>query len=207
MYPEEQKWLTKKKLLIGAGILAVIFIVIPFFSLMSDIRFSKDDGVSGFITLGSKYDENEKNTSAAAGENSPAPGQTPNPASAPSPSPASTPAAKSAAPAPTPSPASPSPAPAGPPQTVEIIYAEQCFNFGEPNVTINRGDTIKFLNYAEEDDFWPTSSDPTHTAYPGFDAGHPIHVYESWSFTFDRAGAWGYRDQLHPECTGTITVQ
>jgi plastocyanin len=89
-----------------------------------------------------------------------------------------------------------------------MMYSNGCFNFGDSNLTIARGDTVKFQNFSETRAFWPASNNhPTHTLYPEFDAGQPYYPNSSWSFTFLKAGAWGYHDHMHPECTGTITVQ
>lgn len=44
---------------------------------------------------------------------------------------------------------------------------------------------------------------PIHTDLPGFD---PRKVQESFSFTFDRVGEWGFHNHLRPSDTGTIIV-
>jgi plastocyanin len=92
----------------------------------------------------------------------------------------------------------------------EVIFYEGCFNYeeGGGNLTIKRGETVKFVNFAENWDMWVASNPhPTHELYPEFNAGRVIRVEESWSFTFTKAGSWGYHDHLHPQCGGTITVQ
>jgi len=79
--------------------------------------------------------------------------------------------------------------------------------FNPSNLTINKGDTVKFVN---DDDVshWPASSPhPTHTTYPEFDSSRPIAAGGSWSFTFTYVGAWSYHCHLHPSMSGFITVQ
>ena len=48
---------------------------------------------------------------------------------------------------------------------------------------------------------------PTHELYPSFDAQKTILDGDSYEFTFDRAGRWGYHDHLNPDIQGTIVVE
>lgn len=136
---------------------------------------------------------------------------------APSPSPATTPATTnspppgpSSSPAPSPSPA-PTPAPTPPPasykpQTYTIRYTNQCFS--PANYTIQKSDTIIFINDTSNKGMWPAADPhPSHSSYPDFDPKQVINPGASWPFTFNRAGSWGYHDHLKPSCTGTITVK
>lgn len=77
----------------------------------------------------------------------------------------------------------------------------------EPHeVTIHQGETVSFVN--ESSDFhWPASDvHPTHSIYSEFDPREPIAPGETWSFTFDRAGAWEFHDHLRANFKGVITV-
>lgn len=79
--------------------------------------------------------------------------------------------------------------------------------FVPETLTINQGDTVTFKS-TEGKFFWPASNPhPTHTIYPAFDPRQPIAAKDSWSFTFDRVGSWGYHDHLEPYFTGTIIVR
>ena len=66
---------------------------------------------------------------------------------------------------------------------------------------------------------WPASNiHPTHTVYPGsniekcgteegmFDACRGVERGESWSFVFDKPGAWRYHDHLESSAGGVIEV-
>ena len=78
--------------------------------------------------------------------------------------------------------------------------------FYPKELTIQRGDTVKFTTTGDKF-FWPASSvHPTHTIYPEFDPGGPIDHNESWSFTFDEPGIWRYHDHVRASATGKITV-
>lgn len=88
------------------------------------------------------------------------------------------------------------------------------------NVTIKRGQTVKFVNNATRS-VWPASDEhPTHTKYAGtsrtehcpdtanvaFDACRGLATGESWEFTFAKAGSWDYHDHMRASVGGVITV-
>lgn len=81
-------------------------------------------------------------------------------------------------------------------------------------IAIKVGDTITFIN-KDIVNHWPASDPhPTHTEYPQqggcigsmFDACHELVTNSTFSFTFTKAGVWGYHDHLDPFQTGTIRV-
>ncbi len=91
------------------------------------------------------------------------------------------------------------------PKTYDMAYTNSCYS--PKDLTIKKGDTVKFTNNAGRN-MWPASNDhPSHTIYPEFDAKKAFSKGSTWSFTFDKAGTWGYHDHLKDSCTGTITVQ
>ena len=71
---------------------------------------------------------------------------------------------------------------------------------------IKQGQTVEFVNDSKED-YWPASDPhPTHTDYPGFDAGKTILPGQSWDFTFNRTGRYGYHNHLAPETHAEIVI-
>jgi plastocyanin len=79
--------------------------------------------------------------------------------------------------------------------------------FTPASLTIKQGDTVEFVNRSDRD-FHPASNDhPDHTIYPEFDARDEIEPGGSYSFTFERAGSWGYHNHELEGHTGTIVVQ
>ena len=79
--------------------------------------------------------------------------------------------------------------------------------FEPSSLTVSSGDTVTFENESS-DDSWPASDvHPTHQNYPGFDSKKPLLAGESYSFTFTKAGSWGYHNHLEPDVTGTIVVE
>ncbi len=100
--------------------------------------------------------------------------------------------------------------------TVEITED----GFSPKTVSIKAGDTVTFVN-RDIVPHWPASAmHPEHTAYPGsdikkcgtpeqagiFDACKELAQGESFSFTFNEKGSWGYHDHLNPTLWGTINV-
>jgi plastocyanin len=79
--------------------------------------------------------------------------------------------------------------------------------FSPETLMVEAGETVTFENESD-DDRWPASNvHPTHELYPGFDARKAVLPGESYSFTFERRGRWGYHDHLNPDLQGTIVVE
>jgi plastocyanin len=74
-------------------------------------------------------------------------------------------------------------------------------------IGVKRGEYVTWIN---EDPGGPhrvaSNPDPSHADYPGFDSVDPIAPGQSWGFKFDKIGAWGYSDRLHPSVTGEVRV-
>ena len=94
-----------------------------------------------------------------------------------------------------------------------VTYNDE--GFSPATLTVKAGTTVTFQNDSLEA-FRPASADhPTHGVYPTtggcagstFDACKNVQPGDPWSFKFDEVGTWEYHDHLHPEDTGTITVE
>lgn len=94
-----------------------------------------------------------------------------------------------------------------------VVYTDS--GFYPPVLNVAAGTYVSFENRSHFP-FWPASDPhPAHTGYPVqgdcggslFDACAPIAPGQAWNIRFDRAGAWGYHDHLHPAHTGTIVVK
>ena len=89
--------------------------------------------------------------------------------------------------------------------------------FSPKTIEVSKGDTVTFTNNSSRNMWIASNMHPTHNEYPtesdedclgsSFDACIGIPVGESWSFTFDRIGEWGYHDHLSVSRTGTIIVE
>jgi len=97
---------------------------------------------------------------------------------------------------------------------VLISYTDNGF---EPaNVTIKKGDTVRFTNNSTDKMNMKILSPGSvgDTQYPGaascggsaLNSCDDIALQDFWEFTFTSVGSWTYQDSLHPDNKGTITV-
>lgn len=91
-----------------------------------------------------------------------------------------------------------------PKQTHEVILTID--GFSPQEITLNKGDAIKFTTSLGKP-FWPASNlHPTHTIYPEFDPKEPVAANKDWSFVFNKSGEWKFHDHLSPIFKGKVTV-
>lgn len=72
-------------------------------------------------------------------------------------------------------------------------------NFALPSITVAAGTTVE----------WTNQDDVPHTATAdegAFDSG-TLNTGDSYEFTFDEPGTFSYFCEVHPNMTGTITVE
>lgn len=79
--------------------------------------------------------------------------------------------------------------------------------FSPSTITISKGDYVQFINDDTASHEPASNPHPTHTDYPGFDAGAPIATGKYYRFQFEKIGTWGYHDHLHSNLTGTVIVK
>lgn len=107
---------------------------------------------------------------------------------------------------PTPAPAAtpnPTPSQAPQPKTVSVNIQNNVL----PDITVNVGDTVIWTN-KDTVGHWPASDPhPTHTQVPGLDALKNLVTNGTYSFTFTKAGTFGYHDHSNPTVHATITVK
>ncbi len=104
-------------------------------------------------------------------------------------------------------------------KTIVINMTDSGFTPSE--VSINAGDTVRFVNQSSLSR-WPASAiHPIHELYPGssiikcqtteadsiFDACRGLNQGESFSFIFAVKGTWPYHDHLQSSMTGRIVVK
>jgi len=92
--------------------------------------------------------------------------------------------------------------------------------FSPASLEVSVGATVTFQNNGSKG-IWPASAlHPTHKLYPGsdiskcgtddadsiFDACKSVAPGDSYSFTFDEVGTWGYHDHFRPSDNGNIIV-
>lgn len=89
-------------------------------------------------------------------------------------------------------------------KTVEITYENNAFS--PQNVTINSGDTVKFV---VKNGLVQVASNPhpTHTGYADFDSLVTLKAGQTYEFTFTKTGSFGFHNHLKQSEMGTIFVK
>lgn len=78
--------------------------------------------------------------------------------------------------------------------------------FSPASVTVEAGSTVRFVNNGTRT-MWVASDDhPAHTDLPEFDNKGGVGPGETYEFTFDTEGTWGYHDHLSSSAVGTVEV-
>lgn len=91
-------------------------------------------------------------------------------------------------------------APAVPPTSVEVVLAGAVGRFQPSQVTVARGAAVQWHN--------TTSFAHTVTFDAGDTAQHALAAAGGrYSFTFSKAGTFGYHCSIHPSMTGAVIVQ
>ncbi len=90
-------------------------------------------------------------------------------------------------------------------QSATVEYTES--GFSPSRVIIPIGGTVTFVNHSTQDMRVASNPHPTHTDYQGFDEGTSVGNGQSYSFTFTKAGTWGYHNHLSPNRGGQVVVQ
>lgn len=93
-----------------------------------------------------------------------------------------------------------------PVETEEVRVSITSDGFVPETVLVTTGTTVTWIN--EDDELHRVASNPhpTHDDLLGLDSGEAIGLGESYSFTFDDPGEFGYHDHLDPETNGTVVV-
>lgn len=90
-------------------------------------------------------------------------------------------------------------------EMVLVTYTDS--GFSPKSVTIDAGDTIRFMNESSGT-FWPAAKPhPFHTSVPGFDAKRAISAGSSYEFTFTKTGTFGYHNHPYSSISGTVIVR
>ncbi|PCI30788.1 hypothetical protein COB52_00915 [Candidatus Kaiserbacteria bacterium] len=96
-----------------------------------------------------------------------------------------------------------------------ITYTDD--GFDNSDITINKGDTVRFVDQSTNGVWVGSNSHPTHTNYPkksegdclgsSFDTCRILVAAEFWEFTFDEVGKWSYHNHAKARDGGVITVE
>lgn len=97
---------------------------------------------------------------------------------------------------------------------IQVVYTDE--GFDPDTITVNSGETVRWINNSSRNMRVASAVHPTHTLYPAksgddclgssFDACVGVAQGGSWEFTFDEIGSWKYHDHLNASKTGTVEV-
>ena len=104
-------------------------------------------------------------------------------------------------------------------KTVTVIYGAN--GFSPSTITIKRGDTVTFVNQSSGSMWVGSAMHPDHKLYdgtdlkthcasravPSFDSCKNMSKGDSYSFTFNKIGAWGYHNHSAANHFGKIIVE
>jgi len=101
----------------------------------------------------------------------------------------------------------PSPAETGTP-VPKITVRYTSTGFSPATFTVNKGETVRFINETTGRMSVASDPHPTHTIYPEFDQYKTSARGQStFDFTFEKIGTWGYHNHAQASHTGTVIVQ
>ncbi|MFB6144423.1 MAG: plastocyanin/azurin family copper-binding protein [Candidatus Nanohaloarchaea archaeon] len=101
-------------------------------------------------------------------------------------------------------------------ETHTVYYTSE--GFQPQQITIQKGDTVVWVNNASAPMWVASNNHPTHTKYSGTSLYRHCSNGESntfdqcstgdrYSFTFTKTGEWGYHNHRAPLDTGTVVVE
>lgn len=97
---------------------------------------------------------------------------------------------------------------------VTVTYTDA--GFSPATVTINKGQTVRWVNQSGGPMWVATALHPTHEVYPGSDidkCGSGADIFDqcantdSYVFTFNEIGEWGYHNHVQAGKFGKVIVQ
>lgn len=86
-----------------------------------------------------------------------------------------------------------------------ITYDGKAFN--PASITVKKGTVVTWTNNSDKSVWVASNPHPTHTGLPGFDKLRGMGKGESYSYTFDKTGSFGYHNHLNTSAGGTVTVE
>lgn len=95
--------------------------------------------------------------------------------------------------------------PASENETTTVIYTAS--GFSPDLLHVKTGAKITFKNDSGEKLWVASNPHPSHTDYHGFDSLKALNQGQTYTFTFNRLGTFGYHNHLRPLMMGTIVVE
>ena len=108
------------------------------------------------------------------------------------------------------------PSPTGAPMSAQVMYTST--GFSPATVTIAKGGTVTFVDQSGNPMWVASNPHPIHNGYSGTTVAQhcpdtadiafdQCHTGNTYTFTFLKAGTWGYHNHAQHSDTGTVIVQ
>ena len=91
-------------------------------------------------------------------------------------------------------------------EKTQVTVTASSEGFSPASVTVKKGEAVVFANESDAEVWVASAFHQTHDVYPEFDELEGMSKGESWSFTFDKVGAWKYHNHLNPTQFGEVVV-
>jgi len=103
----------------------------------------------------------------------------------------------------------------------EYVVTYTDAGYAPATLKVKRGEAVTFKNQSSQSLWTASGVHPSHRVYSGtsldehcpdtantaFDACQGVLPGQSWSFTFNKVGTWGYHNHLSPGDRGVIVVE
>ena len=96
-------------------------------------------------------------------------------------------------------------APKRPSPTAFVTITSSGFN--PATLLISKGETVQWVNNDSKTHQPASNPHPVHDNLPGFDAKEPMKSGETYLFTFEQTGTFGYHDHINPTTNASVVVK
>lgn len=79
--------------------------------------------------------------------------------------------------------------------------------FDPKTITVKAGSPVTFVNESSKQMWVASNPHPVHTDLTGFDMKKGVAQGGTYTFTFTKAGNWGFHDHLNPSDTGVVVAE
>ncbi|OGB84967.1 hypothetical protein A2994_01565 [candidate division Kazan bacterium RIFCSPLOWO2_01_FULL_48_13] len=79
--------------------------------------------------------------------------------------------------------------------------------FSPQTILISKGETIQWVNKDSVAHQPASNPHPVHNGLAGFDAGKSLGMGETYQFTFEKEGTFGYHDHRAPTTNASVVVK
>lgn len=86
-----------------------------------------------------------------------------------------------------------------------VRYTNNGFQPAKLTVPVNT--MVEFINQSDKEMWVASNMHPDHEILPTFDQFKSVGKGQSYMYTFDKKGTWGYHDHINPSIEGVVVVE